>query len=326
MAELPDCLLSVIAKDVVTKQKQFVFSGRASSCGSQFYHQHIRIKTTFPLKSFWKKYMRKLWLLAVVPLAFVGYFFWTSASVGGLTPVKLTSAKVPPAEILQMSAQNGDEAAQQTSATNLPPPMLRAPQVVSFVAQERQLAMQKKYGCGKTLRFLEQSEKAHYRDEKNIARYKAILSEECSGLDLSSKSIYEDLKSVARTGDLAAIHRFATAPPLMDSDPKVQNALIDDFVAELPALLSKGVALNDPISMRLSAEYFMSCRIRIVGVPLFARNRNYRTDGPEALRLLRMARGISGEDKDSRYAEFERLLDSASRGLQFVSTCPATRV
>ena len=27
-AELPDCLLSVIAKDVVTKQKQFVFSGR----------------------------------------------------------------------------------------------------------------------------------------------------------------------------------------------------------------------------------------------------------------------------------------------------------
>ena len=270
--------------------------------------------------------MRKLWLLAVVPLAFGGYFFWTSASVGGLAAPKLTNPKAPPPEIVQMAAQNGDAAVPQASATNLPPPMLRAIQPVSFAVQEQKRAVQQKYQCGTTLRTLQRMEKRVPRDEVNIARFKTTMSKDCSGLDLSSKSIYEDLKLLARTGDLAAIHRFATAPPLVDPDPKVENALIDDFVAELPALLSKGVALSDPTSMRLSAEYFMSCRIRIVGVPLFARNRNYRTDGPEALRLLRMARGISGEDKDPRYAEFERLLDSASRGLQSISTCPATRV
>lgn len=270
--------------------------------------------------------MRKLWLLAVVPLAFGGYFFWTSASVGGLAAPKLTNPKAPSPEIVQMAAQNGDAAVPQASATNLPPPMLRAIQPVSFAVQEQKRAVQQKYQCGTTSRTLQRMEKRVPRDEVNIARFKTIMSKDCSGLDLSSKSIYEDLKLLARTGDLAAIHQFATAPPLVDPDPKVENALIDDFVAELPALLSKGVALSDPVSMRLSAEYFVSCRIKIVGVPLFARNRNYRTDGPEALRLLRMARDISGEDKDPRYAEFERLLDSASRGLQSFSTCPATRV
>ncbi len=268
--------------------------------------------------------MRKLWILAA--LAFGGYYFWSSANVGSLAPSKLTNSKVSVAEADHMTAQNGVEAEQQTSATNLPPLMLRESQAVSFAGQGQKHAVQRKYRCGTIARILELSEKTTYRNEATIAQSKVTLAKECSGLDLSSKSIYEDLKHLARTGDLDAIHQFATAPPLADPNPKVQNELIDDFVAELPALLSKGVALSDPTSMRLSAEYFVSCRIKIVGVPLFARNRNYHTDGPEALRLLRLASGISGDDKDPRYAEFERLLDTASRGLQSVSTCPGPRV
>lgn len=192
----------------------------------------------------------------------------------------------------------------------------------NLISPEYRRSVQNKYRCGTLSRLLRMNKEDRHPNMERVNDLEKRLAEDCTGLNLSTASIYDDLFSLASAGDLGAIHQFATAPPLADPDRKTERELEIKFANDLPLLLSKGVAMGDVTSMRLSAEYFISCNIRIAGVSLFSLNPNYHTDGPASLAYLQRARELSGPDKNSRYEKLEILLDQARRSAGLTSTCP----
>lgn len=187
---------------------------------------------------------------------------------------------------------------------------------VLFDMDVKQKQFRVKYQCGKLQRL-----KAFVTNEHTKKKFDAQMVN-CSPLDLSSTSIYDDLFFLASRGNIEMMRLFVTAPPLADPDPEIQAALATRYANEAPVILSRGASLNDPTLMRLSAEYFAGCRIHLAAMGVLGLNRSYRLDPPAALVLLRSAREISGLAQDPKYQEFERRLQAASDNGGIGDFCP----
>lgn len=177
---------------------------------------------------------------------------------------------------------------------------------VLFDMDVKQKQFRVKYQCGKLQRL-----RAFVTNEHAKKKFDAQMVN-CSPLDLSSTSIYDDLFFLASRGNIEMMQLFVTAPPLADPDPQIEAVLSRRYANEAPVILSRGSSLKDPTLMRLSAEYFAGCRIHLAGMGVLGLNRSYRLDPPAALVLLRSARELSGPAQDPKYQEFERRLQAAS--------------
>lgn len=258
---------------------------------------------------------------ALLVIALCGVCFFTFFGFNNNSDTRDAGTENTARNASEHNSANNPAANSGLSPTRQPEPMKKTVGNSNTVGvlldlDDKQKQFRVKYQCGKLQRL-----RAFVTNEDAKKKFDAQMVN-CSPLDLSSQSIYEDLYFLASRDNVEMMRLFVTAPPLADPDPEIQAMLSARYANEAPVILSRGSSLNDPTLMRLSAEYFAGCRIHLAAMGILGLNRSYRLDPPAALVLLRSAREIGGPAQDPKYQEFERRLQAAADNGGAGEFCP----